>query len=737
MFDGEVVAAREAYAHTPNDSGRWQPLVEHLEGVATLTSEFCTAIGARDAAYWLGLWHDVGKFSPGFQAYLRACVEHPGERHRGPDHKAAGTKLALTHLGLAALAVQGHHGGLHTRTELKSWLREQEKLPALEDALVRARHSVPDLEPQRPIELPDWIQHDRLAIELFLRFLFSALVDADSLDTERHSHLDRSMRRGSPVGLDELWSRFAQDQANLMRADESDQMSETVRHVRNAVYQDCLRAADLPSGLFRLNVPTGGGKTRSGMAFALWHALRNQQQRIIVAVPFITITEQTVRTYRGIFERAVDDSPVVLEHHSGETQVDQNDDDFHPGATRQRLAADNWDAPIVVTTTVQLFESLFSNMRGRSRKIHRLANSVLILDEAQALPIHLLDPILDALRELCQHYGTTVILSTATQPTFEAIPIFAALPAHDIVPDASQYFDQLRRVQYEWCTDDVLEWDDVAQIVRSEHQALAVLNTKRDALALLDSLDEETALHLSTLLCGAHRRQVIESVEEQLRIGMPCHLISTQVIEAGVDLDFPVVLRALGPLDAIIQAAGRCNREGRLEYGRVIVFKPADGGLPPGSYATATGITQSLYNAGSLDPDDPATAQQYFRLLLDAVSTDDHGIQPFREALNYPEVADRFQMIGASESVVITTYGTECEQQQVRQYVEQLRSGAPNPRALLRKLQPYLVSLSSYRAERYRQDGFITPIMPGIGEWHGRYDQVRGIIAENDDILVF
>jgi CRISPR-associated endonuclease/helicase Cas3 len=736
MFDDESVALDEIYAHTPDGSGRWQPLIEHLESVAALASEFCSGISASDIGYWIGLWHDVGKFSPAFQAYLHACAERPNERHRGPDHKAAGTKLALNHLGLAALTVQGHHGGLHTRTEMKTWFAEKAKLPATEEALHRARLDIPNLEPSRQIALPEWARQDKLAAEFFIRILFSALVDADSLDTERHWRLDKAMQRGNPIGLGELWSRFEQNQEEFTRAGHTPRASQTVRSVRNAVYQDCLRAADLPPGLFRLNVPTGGGKTRSAMAFALRQALKNDQRRIIMAVPFITITEQTAETYRQIFEDPGDETPVVLEHHSSVRQTDQNDDDFHSGAIWQRLAAENWDAPIVVTTTVQLFESLFSNMRGLSRKVHRLANSVLILDEAQALPISLLDPILDGLRELCEHYGTTVVLSTATQPTFEAIPVFASLPARDIVPNANQYFARLKRVTYEWHVGDSQDWESIAQLLSAKPQALAILNTKRDALALLDALDDDSALHLSTLLCGAHRRQVIATVKNRLSAGAPCRLISTQVIEAGVDIDFPVVLRALGPLDAIIQSAGRCNREGRYDYGRVVVFRPSDGGLPPGDYTVATGITEVLLNAGLLNPDDPATAREYFRRLFASVPTDAHDIQPIRNELNYPVVAERFRMIPSSENIIITGYGTERQRRQVRQYVEELRAGAPNSRFLLRQLQPYMVSLSSFHAERYRQRSLITQILPGIGEWHGRYDAVRGILAETESVFI-
>ncbi|HZA21933.1 MAG TPA: hypothetical protein VFA32_04910 [Dehalococcoidia bacterium] len=225
-------------------------------------------------------------------------------------------------------------------------------------------------------------------------------------------------------------------------------------------------------------------------------------------------------------------NPVVLEHHSG--SVGGDDDDFHPSAVWQRLAAEDWDAPIIVTTTVQLLDSLFANGRSKTRKLHRLARSVIILDEAQALPSHLLDPILDALRLMCSHFGTTIVLSTATQPAFEAVSKFASLQAIDIVPESTRYFQALRRVTYEWRTERAIPWFELAELIKEERQGLVVVNTKADAMACLSALDDPEVLHLSTLLCGAHRRRVLAEVRQKLSRKVPCLLVSTQVIEAGL-----------------------------------------------------------------------------------------------------------------------------------------------------------------------------------------------------------
>ena len=378
---------------------------------------------------------------------------------------------------------------------------------------------------------------------------------------------------------------------------------------------------------------------------------------------------------------------------------------------------------------MQLFQSLFGNKTSSVRKLHRLAHSVIILDEAQALPSHLLTPILDGLRQLVTHYGATVVLSTATQPAFDTIPAFRDFPAAEIVPEPGRYFEALRRVDYEWRVEQPSPWTAVAAEMARETQALAVVNTRKDAHSLLDALGDPEALHISTLLCGAHRRDVLARVKARLLAGEPCRVVSTQVIEAGVDLDFPFVLRALGPLDSVIQAAGRCNREGKQAHGRVLVFDPAGGGLPPGPYRTATDVTRTLLNQGLTDPYAPETSRRYFTRLFQSVNTDRDGIQALRKAFDYPETARRFKMIDDdNESVVITRYGSNQQRQRVADALDELRRGTPRGRNLRRVLQPYVVNLRRREASRLRAQGLIVDVAPGLGEWAGEYDTVRGIV---------
>lgn len=433
-----------AIGPTRNELGARQDLVDHLRGVARLAQEFAGVFGAGEAGHWLGLYHDVGKFDPDFQHYLERCEEHPELSGHGPDHKAAGAELARDHLGVPfSLVVQGHHGGLQSPAEWDRWLRERTSSPAPAGAIALATAAIPDLIPRSEVPLPAHVEAaDRqLQVEMFLRLLFSALVDADSLDTEAHYDPKAAGTRGNYPDLATLERRLTRAQRDLMtRAGDT-----PVARERRRVYEACLAAADQLPGVFRLTVPTGGGKTRSAMSFGLRHALRNGQHRVIVAVPYLTITEQIADAYRAIFDDTADAVSPVLEHHSEARELG-DDSSFDRRAVAARLAAEDWDAPIVVTTTVQLFESLFSNRRGRCRKLHRLAGSVIVLDEAQALPPHLLRPILDGLRELVTHYGTSIVLSTATQPSFETIPEFAEIPAIEIVAESQELFEALRRV---------------------------------------------------------------------------------------------------------------------------------------------------------------------------------------------------------------------------------------------------------------------------------------------------
>ena len=704
------------HAHSANESGRFHSLIDHLNEVAKLAREFAEPYGGGDAAFHAGLWHDIGKFDPEFQEYLK------GNRRKGPDHKGAGTKLACQHLGTAGLIVQGHHGGLKAFAELRGWVAEKGEAKAAVRALDTARRTISDLEPKERVRIPDFAERDSVKAELWTRMVFSAVVDADFLDTERHFNPGRTTARCTEPDVDEIRERF-----QVRHGEATAGATGTVNEIRAEVHQSCLNAATEKSGIFRLTVPTGGGKTLSAMAFALKHASIHGMKRVIVATPYTSITQQTASVYREFLGETTDESsPVVLEHHSMAEAAEE--DEYDGDVVWHRLATENWDAPVVVTTTVQLFQSLFSNRTSATRKLHRLARSIIILDEAQKLPPRLLTPILGVLKELTEHYGTTVVLSTATQPAFETIKPFADIPATEIVPDHQRHFKALKRVRYEWMTDSPLSWEEVAEILRESSQAMAVVNTKKDALNLLEALADSEALHLSTLLCGRHRQRVIQEIRDRLATGQACRVVSTQVVEAGVDLDFPMVMRAVGPLDSIIQAAGRCNRSGRLVTGRVVVFQPENGSVPPGDYRTATEQSMSILAEGNIDLDDPATSTTFFKRLFDILETDAPEIQNRRKELNYPEVARLFRMINEETvDAIVTKYGTHEERETVEEALAKLRKGSAEARFLLRQVRPWTVQVYRNELASRERAGLIAQVIPGVYEWLGDYDPVTGI----------
>lgn len=717
-----------AIAHSANAQGQRHDLVEHLQSVADLACTFAAKFGAGKLGYWAGLWHDIGKVHPAFQQYLFDCERNPEKHRRGPDHKRAGALLAAQRHELLAFLIAGHHGGLPSRTDLVDWLRDKTKGKSAQEAIQTIPQYLNVSEPTAALPVPAHLT-SALDTEFFIRMLFSALVDADFLDTERHFNLEQSEKRIDTLPLSELWSRFVTNQEQLTRKDSAGR----VNAWRHEVYEACVRNGALPPGFFRLTVPTGGGKTRSSLAFALRHALTHGLDRVIVAIPYTSIIEQTAEVYRDIFGENV-----VVEHHSAVNYADESADPISLGDVWARLAAENWDAPIIVTTTVQLFESLFGRRTTACRKLHNIARSVVILDEVQTLPPGLLTSILDGLRQLVAYYGVSIVLCTATQPALDDSPYLKGLPkVREIGADPLRLFNELGgRVRYELpFADEPWSWDRAAQEMRTVPQALAVVNTKNDALALLEALRDPEAFHLSTLLCGAHRRALLREVKHRLAAGLPCRLVSTQVVEAGVDLDFPLVLRAVGPLDRIVQSAGRCNREAKLAVGRVIVFAPEEGKFPPGVYKSATGTSINLLKRPGFDFNNPESYLEYFRLLYQAVETDEERIQELRAGLKYREVAERFRLIKDDTTPVVVRYrgqhNTDDTVDRLLSYVQHQEGALP--RWLLRQLQPYIVNVRTRMIAEYQREGFLNELVPGFWEWLGRYDTLKGLAVANRD----
>lgn len=722
----------EYFAHTPSEAdGRWHDLKEHLFSVAETARDFAEAFQGADIAYVCGLLHDLGKFHPEFQTYLKK--QAAGEPAKKVPHAVWGAallyqllwkKIGFRQFEPLTLPIAGHHAGLSAAGLLTQTL--EERLDKQRDDFVKVvkeaepfyvEHVVPYLE--KALKTLQTLPLSDTERELWIRLVFSALVDADYLDTERHFKPHVADVRRPRRTVQDLWQQLAQEQETFMKkADDT-----WVNRIRRQVYQGCVDAAVQPPGVFRLTVPTGGGKTRSGLAFALRHAVEHQLERVIVVIPYTSIIEQTAAVYRDIFG-----DEAVLEHHSQVEFADDESAEEH--LLKQRLATENWDAPLIVTTTVQLFDSLFSNKPSQVRKLHRLSRSVILLDEVQTLPPELLRPTLDGLAMLVRHCQSTVVLSTATQPVFEEsrfLEAFADLEVKEILPPAKveEHFQKMRRVDYEiW--PEPLSGDDLVDVICKEHQILVVFNTRKEArecVRRLKAKGEGNVFHLSTLLCGAHRRNILAEVRARLAEGRPVRLISTQVVEAGVDLDFPLVMRQIGPLDRIVQAAGRCNREGRLERGRVIIFATIDGGSPRGPYRVAMETAKAMM--ASMDAEDlhhPDIFRTYFTRLFASVDVDQKNIQSARKALDYPTVAEKYRMIDQDTVPVVVRYENSRELLQVWE--------KEPSRQNFRRLQPYIVQLFAWEAQKKEQEGWLRLVSENLYEWLGGYDELEGLTED-------
>jgi len=713
----------EYWAHSPNDHGDPHGLKSHLTAVAEGTSRYAAKMGLPDVGYWLGFWHDLGKFDGRFQEYIR-----DDSRHQRLEHCYSGAVVARRHEWVMAAVIAAHHAGLHNLAQVKHAVHRKrtEDLDNARKTLNTALQTLGRLQPPDPIEWP--FPPNDPACDFAGRMLLSCLVDADYLDTEAHFKPDKAGQRvrAATTTLQQLWVRFEKSQARL-----TGRGHDPLSRVRHDVYIRCLETAELEPGFFRLTVPTGGGKTRSSMGFALRHALRHGLDRVIVVIPYTSIIDQTARVYRDIFGPGT-----VLEHHSAVVETEQADSD--PLYADIRLASDNWDAPIVVTTSVQFFDSLFANRPSRVRKLHNISRSVVILDEFQTVPVRYLTPVLEVLRQLVSVCGTSVVLCTATQPAVEesGSPYLRGLDSiRDIIPAPERLFRQLRRVQYE-CHSEQWDWERVAVEMRRCRQCLTVVNTRADARELLDLLDDPQSLHLSTLLCGHHRRKVLAEAKRRLATGEPCRLVSTQVVEAGVHIDFPVVFRAMGPLDRIVQAAGRCNREGKLAaLGRVVVFRPSNPRGPRGEYRSGTAEAERLIASGG-DLHDPDLYARYFRLLYQDLDTDARRVQAARRGLQFADVAERFRLIDQETVPVIVRYGGPDACARLDAILQKARIGLLS-RQDIRTLQPYTVNLYQSDFLRYQRQAFVVPAGP-VWLWTGKYDSLLGIEADRDpaDLIV-
>jgi CRISPR-associated endonuclease/helicase Cas3 len=683
------------YAHTRPDwpEDRWEPLAEHAQRVSEKAEEFCARF-APGFGRALGLLHDAGKFQPAFQAYLRLNPEAYDEstaKNRKEPHAIVGAAWACRNspgLGLLlGLPIAAHHGALKCRQEFAGAINRHAHRLA---SSLLAGLATSGWERSIPAQAPAW-GNDKKAAALGVRMLFSALCDADMLESEAWSNQQpRPLTYAPLAALCEALER-----AIPKRNDAGDGRARELAELRASVSHACREAAEWTPGRFRLTVPTGGGKTLSGLRFALNHAVRYGLDRVIVVIPYTSILEQTVKVYRGVFDQI--DEGAVIEHHSS---LDPNGE-----SQQHRWACENWDAPIVVTTSVQFFETLYASHKRACRKLHRIANSVVLLDEVQTFPMGLLDPIQAALTNLCKYFGTSVVSMTATQPL-----LARATEEREIIADVKKLYDVMRgRFQLEWMGDpgERIAWDAVADRAKREDRVLLIVHARKDAEELARILGPD-CIHLSARMCAAHRIEVLNGIRQRLKRPGPCRVVATQLVEAGVDIDFPVVMRAFAGLETLAQAAGRCNREYGPQPGRFIVFR-ATTEPPSGTLRLGLSAAEQFYREGRFDLNDPAIFPAYTERVLQSCESDPQGVLTSEKNLDFEASAKNFRMIDNAGVSVIVPYADGWER------VQRVRQAGPSVGAM-RELQRYSITVYKPELRRLRQEGLIARLFPAVAE---------------------
>lgn len=655
-----------------------QYLKEHLLNTAELSRSYAKSFNAGDMAYVCGLLHDLGKYSVDFQKRIMG-------NGKKVDHSTAGAQVAVdryNNLGkIFAYCISGHHGGI---------LNAGSEIDNGEEATLngRLKKNVKDYSAYKnEIILPENIVMPKLKKEnqvgfifyTLIKMLYSCLVDADFSDTRDFMNGYRLENNYDTV--DQLNQKF------YNYIDSFKSKNSEINKKRTEILDICIEKSTWDRGMYTLTVPTGGGKTLSSMAFALSHAKKHNMDRIIYVIPYTSIIEQNAKVFKDILD---DDN--VLEHHSN-FDFNDNEDDIY---NRQKISAENWDIPILLTTNVQFFESFFANKSSKTRKIHNMTNSVIILDEAQMLPIEYMKPCLSMISELVSNYKSTVILCSATQPSItKYLP--SDIKSLEICNNTKEAYEFFKRTEIY----NIGEISEQALILELSQNAtfLCIVNTRKDALKVYDKLIEvakdENIFYLSTLMCPLHRKETIQKIKELLKENKPCKVISTQLIEAGVDVDFPVVYRSMSGLDSIVQSAGRCNREGKQTVGKVFVFEPETGyGNLPNSIKRSIEITKAIFRNFD-DVMNLEAIETYFRELyaiqenaLDLYEINKR-IEYGKSNLDFPfkDIADDFKLISNNTKPIIIPFDENS-----KKLIESLRY-AENYNGILRKLQTYTVNV--------------------------------------------
>ncbi len=722
----------EYYAHSENSRNEKHRLSKHLHRTAQLAESFACHENYKPIFRMTCLLHDLGKYQLAFQDYLI----NGGKRGSVPHASWGAGYARILKVLEASVAINGHHKGLPDNS---TWKSDTNPFNAGEiaelDDIVKTFISDTGVN-EANIKRPSLAFADLFQREVFIRYLFSTLTDSDWLSTEEHFEQDKSeIRIGTRLPTDVMISKLEEEFSKKSKEGEINQL-------RNDARSQVLQKADMSCGFYSLVLPTGMGKTLTSMAWALRHARKNNLKRILIVLPYINIIDQTAQVLKTIFGEEW-----VLEHHSGYNEDDHKGRDMaescSPIEKRKRLACENWDYPVIVTTTVQFFESLFSNRPFQCRKVHNIAESVVIFDEVQTIPKEVILPTLRMLEDVQTIMKTSFLFCTATQPAFEKRRGFDGISAiHPLIDNPALLYEKTKRVTYQ-LLNDLNPIDSVGlldAVMQEGNAALVIFNTKKAVLEFYNSTKNiaawEKRYHLSTAMCPSHRKVVIKNIREDLEENKKILVASTQLIEAGVDFDFPVVFRAIAPLEAVIQSAGRCNREGKLGElgGKVFLFKLQEGGMPDKNYAACAGHAEDMIKRDIYQLHGHTIFNEYYAQVIQLyVDPDKFNINEGRKRFDFETVNDSYHIIrDTTKGLYIYNYSDES-----RQLLHSLEYKEFLSRDDYRRMQAYTVQVYEHFIFQNRE---MCRIMDqGFMVWYGNYDPQTGISiapVEADKLVV-
>lgn len=725
--------SKEYFAHSENGNNEKHDLSKHLHQTAKLAESFACKESYKTIFKVAGLLHDLGKYQPDFQKYLAN-----GGRRGSVPHASWGAGYArlLRHLE-SSIVIDGHHKGLPDKS---AWTSDTEPFRRGEvsefDDIVKAflREVNVNEDDIKQLEALTFIDPSRR--EVFIRYLFSALTDSDWLSTEEHFDENKfNTRIGAALPVDMMIDKLEEEFSKKSRDGE-------INFMRNKARDQAMHQADMSCGFYSLALPTGMGKTLISLAWALQHAKKNELKRIIIVLPYINIIDQTAQTLKDIFG-----AEWVLEHHSnyneGNSEDREESESCSPLIKRKELACENWDYPVIVTTTVQFFESLFSNRPSKCRKVHNISESVVIFDEVQTLPKDIILPTLKMLDDVQEVMNTSFLFCTATQPAFEKREGFDGI--NNIIPlikNTAVLYEKTKRVEYH-LLNDLNPIDNsvlLESVVETGNEALVIFNTKKAALEFYDTArdrdDWEKKYHLSTAMCPAHRKDVISKIRNDLKAKRKILVVSTQLIEAGVDFDFSVVFRAIAPLESIIQSAGRCNREGKLGEmgGNVFLFKLQDSSMPDKTYAACAGHAEELIKHNISRLHDHRIFNEYYAQVIRLyVDPDRLNINEVRNKFNFKTVNDSYRIIDkTTEGLYVYNYNDES-----RKLLHSLEHKEFLSKDDYRRMQAYTVQ--AYKHFILKNSETCKTVPQGFMVWYGNYDTETGISlapVEADKLVV-